>query len=64
MLGYAPLTRQQIKIVLLAFKSILTEAVVRRCSIEKVFFESQNSQETAVQESFFIKLQVLALPLY
>ena len=64
MLGYAPLTRQQIKIVLLTFKSILTEAVVRRCSVEKVFFASQNSQETAVQESFFIKLQVLALQLY
>ena len=61
MLGYAPLTRQQIKIVLLTFKSILTEAVVRRCSIEKVFFESQNSQETAVQESFFSGLSPATL---
>ena len=39
--------------------SILTEALVRRCSVNKVFLEiSQNSQEnTSARVSFLIKLQ-------
>ena len=39
---------------------IIAEAVVRRCSVEKVFLEiSQNSQEnTCARASFLIKLQV------
>ena len=38
---------------------LLTEAVVRRCSVKKVFLEmSQNSQEnTCARVSFLIKLQ-------
>ena len=40
-------------------KFLRTEAVVRRCSIKKVFSEiSQNSQEnTCARDSFLIKLQ-------
>ena len=43
-----------------------TEAVIQRCSLEKLFLEiSQNSQEnTCARVSFLIKLQVLALQLY
>ena len=43
-----------------------TEAVVRRCSVEKVFLQiSKNSQEnTCVRVSFLIKLQVWGLHLY
>ena len=39
------------------------EAVVRRCSVKKVFLEiSQNSQEnTCARVSFLIKLQALGL---
>ena len=40
-----------------------SEAVVRSCSVKKVFLEiSQNSQEN--RDSFLIKLQVSALQLY
>ena len=42
------------------FKSILTEAVVRRCSIEKVLFESQNSQENSCARAFFYKVAGLS----
>ena len=43
-------------------RSLVTEAVVRRCSVEKVFLEiSQNSQEnTCARVSFLIKLQAWA----
>ena len=43
----------------------LTEAVVPRCFVEKVFLEiSQNSQEnTCARVSFLIKLQALGLQL-
>ena len=42
--------------------STITEAVVWRCSVKKVFLEiSQNSQEnTCARVSFLIKLQALA----
>ena len=42
---------------------LLTETVVKRCSVKKVLFEiSQNLQEnTCARISFFIKLQVLGL---
>ena len=42
------------------------EAVVRRCSVKKVFLEvSQNSPEnTCVKISFLIKLQAQGLQLY
>ena len=45
------------------FLLLQTEAVVRRCSVNKVFLEiSQNSQEDAcVRDSFLIKLPVLQL---
>ena len=41
----------------------ITEAVVQRCSVKKVFLEiSQNSQENAcARVSFLIKLQALGL---
>ena len=44
----------------------LPEAVVRRCSVKKVFSEiSQNSREnTCARVSFLIKLQVRGLQLY
>ena len=39
-------------------KSLQTEAIVRRCSIEKVFLEmSQNSQENTRKNSFLINLE-------
>ena len=39
---------------LLKHKNRVTEAVVRRCSVEKVFLEiSQNSRETPEPESLF-----------
>ena len=43
-----------------------TEAVVWRCSAEKMFFEiSQNSQEnTCARVPFLIKLQALGLQIY
>ena len=43
-----------------------TEAVVRRCSVKKVYLEiSQNSQEkTCARFSFLIKLQAWRLQLY
>ena len=43
-----------------------TEAVVWRCSVEKMFLEiSQNSQEnTCARVSFLIKLQALGLQIY
>ena len=43
-----------------------TEAVVQRCSVEKVFLEiSQNSQEnTCTRVSFFNKVVGLSLQLY
>ena len=43
-------------------RSTITEAVVWRCSVKKVFLEiSQNSQEnTCARVSFLIKLQALA----
>ena len=46
--------------------SLIAEAVVRRCSVEKVFIEiSQNSQENICDNfSFLIKLQVWGLQLY
>ena len=45
--------------VLLEFQHDHSEAVVRRCSVKKVFLEiSQNSQENAcARDSFLIKLQ-------
>ena len=40
--------------------TVATEAVVRKCSVKKVFLEiSQNSQEnTCARASFLIKLKV------
>ena len=44
------------------FSVVHTEAVVRRCSLEKVFSEVlQNSQENSL---FLTKLQALGLQLY
>ena len=45
---------------------LLTEAVVRRCSLKKMFLEiSQKSQEnTCARASFLIKLQASGLQLY
>ena len=45
---------------------IISEAVVKRCFVKKVFFEiSQNSQEnTCGRVSFSIKLQAWGLQLY
>ena len=42
---------------------VIIEAVVRRCSVKKVFIEiSQNSREnTCARVSFLIKLQPLGL---
>ena len=44
----------------------LSEAVVQKCSVKKVFLEiSQNSQENnCARVSFSIKLQALGLQLY
>ena len=44
----------------------LSEAVVQRCSVQKVFLDIlQNSQESAfARVSFLIKLNALALQLY
>ena len=44
----------------------VSEAVVQRCSVKKVFLEiSQNSQEnTCVKICFLIKLKALGLQLY
>ena len=44
----------------------LSEAVVQRCPVKKVFLDiSQNSQESAfAMVSFLIKLNALALQLY
>ena len=46
--------------------SLVSEAVVRRCSVEKVFFKiSQNLQKnTCTRVSFLMKLQTLVLQLY
>ena len=43
--------------------TVVSEAVVRRCSVEKVFLEIlQNSQEnTRARASFLIKLQASSL---
>ena len=48
--------------IFLKKESGLTEAVVRRCSVKKVFLQiSQNSQEnTCARVSFLIKLQVFS----
>ena len=45
---------------------LLTEAVVRRCSLKKMFLDiSQKSQEnTCARASFLIKLQASGLQLY
>ena len=45
---------------------LTTEAVVRRCSVKKVFLKiSQNSKEnTGARVSFLIKLQTSGLQLY
>ena len=43
-----------------------SEAVAKRCSVKKVFFEiSLNSQEkTCARDSFLVKLQAQGLELY
>ena len=52
--------------LLLKPKNKEIEAVVRRCSLKKVFLKiSQNSQEnTCARVSFLIKLQASGLQLY